>query len=154
MSKRNLATVTCSLRQSDILDFVEKYGISMCYDPQLPSSDKTALDAPEGYIPMYLSLFTIGNLRLPLNDFCLNVFEFFKCHFPLLNPFGVARVTTFAVACKAYGEKATVPLFRSFLTLGTAGDWLMFQKSPGPSILQSLVTLYLISLTENRSLSS
>ncbi|GKC10470.1 hypothetical protein Tco_1007252 [Tanacetum coccineum] len=73
MSKRNLATVTCSLSQSDLLEFVEQYGISMCYDPQLPSSDKTALDASEGYIHLYLSLFTIGNLRLPLNDFCLDM---------------------------------------------------------------------------------
>ncbi|GJZ01924.1 hypothetical protein Tco_0519885 [Tanacetum coccineum] len=134
MSKRNLVIVTCSLSQSDLLEFVEKYGISMCDEPQLPSSDKTALDALEGYIPLYLSLFTIGNLRLPLNDFCMDVFEFFKCHFPLLNPFRVARVTTIAVACKAYGGEAIVPFFRYFLTLGPAGDWLMFQKRFGPSI--------------------
>ncbi|GJS81446.1 hypothetical protein Tco_0747987 [Tanacetum coccineum] len=134
MSKRNLATVTCSLSRSDLLEFVEKHGISMCYDPQLPSSNKTAFDALEGYIPLYLSLFTIGNLRLPLNDLCLDVFKFFKCHFSLLNPFGVARVTTFVVAFKAYGGEATMPLFRSFLTLGPAGDWLTFQKRPGPNI--------------------
>ncbi|GKE93486.1 hypothetical protein Tco_1574581, partial [Tanacetum coccineum] len=48
--------------------FVKKYGIALCYDPQLPSSKQTALDAQ----------------------------RFFDCHFPLLNPFGVAQVTTFA----------------------------------------------------------
>ncbi|GJY48848.1 hypothetical protein Tco_0438804 [Tanacetum coccineum] len=47
------------------------------------------------------------------------------CHFP---PFKVARVTTFAVACKAYGGEAFVPLFRAFLTVGPASDWLTFQK--------------------------
>nr|GEY13482.1 hypothetical protein [Tanacetum cinerariifolium] len=66
MSKRNLVTVTCSLSQSDLLKFVEKYGISMCYDPQLHSSDKTALDALEGYISLYLSLFTIAPLGLSM----------------------------------------------------------------------------------------
>nr|GEV70472.1 ribonuclease H-like domain-containing protein [Tanacetum cinerariifolium] len=92
------------------------------------------VDAPEGYIPLYFSLFNIGNLRLPLNNFCLDVSEFFKCHFPLLKPFGVAYVTTFAVACKAYGGKATVPLFRSFLTFGPASYWLTFHKRPDPNI--------------------
>ncbi|GKB33194.1 ribonuclease H-like domain-containing protein, partial [Tanacetum coccineum] len=44
---RNLASVTCSLTQSDLLGFVEEYGIALCYDPQLSSSEKTALDALE-----------------------------------------------------------------------------------------------------------
>ncbi|GJX02784.1 hypothetical protein Tco_0188700 [Tanacetum coccineum] len=105
MSKRNLVTVTCSLNQSDLLEFVEKYGISMCYDPQLPSSDKPALDAPEGYIPLYISLFTISNLHLPL---CGKL--------------------------KGLRGEATVPLFRSFLTVGHAFDWLTFQKRHGPNI--------------------
>ncbi|GKE51320.1 hypothetical protein Tco_1486476, partial [Tanacetum coccineum] len=60
MSKRNLATVTCSLFQSDLVDFVEKYGITLCYDPQLLSSEHTALDTPDGYNPLYLSLFSIA----------------------------------------------------------------------------------------------
>ncbi|GJX36980.1 hypothetical protein Tco_0250283, partial [Tanacetum coccineum] len=88
----------------------------------------TDLDAPKGYIPLYLSLFSIGNLCFHLNNFCLDVFEIFRCHFPLLSPFGVARVTTFTVACKAYGREDTVPLFRSLLTLGPTGDWFTFQK--------------------------
>ncbi|GKE56788.1 hypothetical protein Tco_1495973, partial [Tanacetum coccineum] len=134
MSKRNFSTITCLLSQSDLVNFVEEYGISLCYDPKLPSSNATALDAPKGYIPLYLSLFSIGNLRFPLNNFCLDVFEFFRCHFTLLNPFGVARVTTFVVACKAYGGEATIPLFRSLLTLGLAGDWLTFQKRPAYGI--------------------
>nr|GEX85263.1 hypothetical protein [Tanacetum cinerariifolium] len=60
MSKRNLLTITCSLSQSDLVDFVDEYGISLCYDPKLPSSNSTALDAQIGYIPLYLSLFSIG----------------------------------------------------------------------------------------------
>ncbi|GKD41129.1 hypothetical protein Tco_1261336 [Tanacetum coccineum] len=131
---RNLSTITCSLSQSDLADFFDEYDIALCYDPKLPSSNATDLDAPKGYIPLYLSLFSIGNLCFPLNNFCLDVFEIFRCHFPLLSPFGVARVTTFTVACKAYGREATVPLFRSLLTLGPTGDWLTFQKRPGFSI--------------------
>ncbi|GKB52293.1 hypothetical protein Tco_0903046 [Tanacetum coccineum] len=43
-------------------------------------------------------------------------------------------VTTFDVTCKAYGEEATVPIFRPLLTLGPAGDWLTFQKRPGSGL--------------------
>nr|GEY11053.1 hypothetical protein [Tanacetum cinerariifolium] len=135
MSKRNLATVTCLLAQNDLVDFIEEYGIPWCYDPKLPKSGQTALNALDGYIPLYMSLFSIGNLRFPLNNFSLDVFEFFRCHFLLLNHFGVARVTTFAVSCKAYGGKATMPLFRAFLTLRAACDWITFQKRPGSKIL-------------------
>nr|GFA78170.1 hypothetical protein [Tanacetum cinerariifolium] len=99
MSKRNLKIVTCSLTQSGLMEFVEKYGIALCYDPQLPSYEQTALDAQNGYIPLYLSF-----------------------------PFGVARVTTFVVACNAYGGEPTLPLFRSLCTIGPADDWLTFPK--------------------------
>ncbi|GJW25333.1 hypothetical protein Tco_0039144 [Tanacetum coccineum] len=134
MSKRNLATVTCSLAQNDLVDFIKEYGIPWCYDPKHPESRQSALDAPKGYIPLYLSLFTISNLCFPLNDFCLDVFEFFQCYFPLLNPFVVSRVTTFLVSYKAYGGEAYVPRFKAFLIVGPAGDWLTFQKRRGSSI--------------------
>nr|GEU67668.1 hypothetical protein [Tanacetum cinerariifolium] len=62
------------------------------------------------------------------------MFLSFLCHFPLLNPFGDAHVTTFTIAYEAYGREATVPIFRSFLTLGPAGDWLTFQKRHVPNI--------------------
>ncbi|GKD06646.1 hypothetical protein Tco_1181620 [Tanacetum coccineum] len=143
MSKRNLATVTYSLTQSDLVEFVEKYGIALCYDPQLPSSEQTALDAQDGYISLCLYLFSIANLHLPLNTFCLYVFKFFDCHLPLLNPFGVAQVTTFVVVCKAYGGEPTLPLFRSLYTTGPAGDWLTFQKRSRhdiPQIFDSSMT--------------
>ncbi|GJV65599.1 plastid movement impaired 1-related 1 protein [Tanacetum coccineum] len=71
---RNLVSVTCSLTQSKLIGFIKEYDIALCYDPQLPSPEQTALDALKGYIPLYLSLFSIGNLRLPLNAFCLDVF--------------------------------------------------------------------------------
>nr|GEY79180.1 hypothetical protein [Tanacetum cinerariifolium] len=125
MSKRNLSTTTCSLSQSDFADFVDEYGIALCYDPKLPSSNTTTLDASKGYIPLYMSLFSIGNLHFPLNNFCLDVFEFFQCQFPLLNPFEVAPVTTFVVACKTYSGEATVPLFRDPLPIFTLRNHFM-----------------------------
>ncbi|GJV75590.1 reverse transcriptase domain-containing protein [Tanacetum coccineum] len=40
-------------------------------------------------------------------SFLLDVFDFFKCHFPFLNPFGVARLTSFVIAYIAYGREPT-----------------------------------------------
>nr|GEV01090.1 putative reverse transcriptase domain-containing protein [Tanacetum cinerariifolium] len=81
--------------KSEFLDFVEDYAIALCYDPIRPSEGQTVVDASKGYISLYLSLFSIGNLRLPFNHFFLDLYKFFQCHFPLLNPFGIARVTSF-----------------------------------------------------------
>ncbi|GJS43327.1 reverse transcriptase domain-containing protein [Tanacetum coccineum] len=107
---RNLVSVTCSLTQSKLIGFIKEYDIALCYDPQLPSPEQTALDALKGYIPLYLSLFSIGNLRLPLNAFCLDVFGL-------------------------RGEPS-LDLFRSLYNIGPAGDWLTFQKRSGPAIPQ------------------
>nr|GEY71107.1 hypothetical protein [Tanacetum cinerariifolium] len=132
---RNLASITCSVTQSELLRFDEAYGIPMCYDPQLPSSEQTALDAPK-------------------------VFKFFRCHFPLMNPFGVPRVTTFAIACKAYGEgEPSLPLFRSLYNVGPV-DSLVLDACPAlitdfchglgtfafPTLKNRLVRLYVIAL--------
>nr|GEU63538.1 hypothetical protein [Tanacetum cinerariifolium] len=43
----------------DLADFVNEYDIALCYDPKLPFSNATALDALKGYIPLYFSLFSI-----------------------------------------------------------------------------------------------
>ncbi|GJW49795.1 putative reverse transcriptase domain-containing protein [Tanacetum coccineum] len=41
-----------------------------------------------------------------------------------LNPFGCAKLTTFAVMCKAYGCEPSVELFRGFFNLFHGGKWL------------------------------
>nr|GEX48210.1 hypothetical protein [Tanacetum cinerariifolium] len=101
-----------------VVNFVEDYGIAMCYYPICPTDSQTVVDAPDGYIALCISLFSIGNLRLLFNHSCLVVFKFFNCHFPLLNPFGFACVTSFAVSYKAYGGELTLPLFRSLCSVG------------------------------------
>ncbi|GJZ07513.1 hypothetical protein Tco_0541306 [Tanacetum coccineum] len=38
--------------------------------------------------------------------------------------FGMIKLTTFAVMCKAYGSEPSLDLLRAFLNLGPGGDWL------------------------------
>ncbi|GKB12130.1 hypothetical protein Tco_0846053 [Tanacetum coccineum] len=55
-------------------------------------------------------------------------------HISRFNPFGLAKLTTFAVKCKAYGGKPSVDLLRAFLNLGHAGNWLTLSNWSGPSV--------------------
>lgn len=70
----------------------------------------------------------IQNFCLPLNDFLFDVIVYFKCNFALINPFAAAHLTSFAVACKAYGGEATLNLLRSLCIVGHARHWLKFQN--------------------------
>ncbi|GJR57380.1 hypothetical protein Tco_1499542 [Tanacetum coccineum] len=59
MSKWNLRSLTCFVTHSEFFDFIDDYGIVMCYDLICPSTNQIAVDAPDVYISLYLSLFTI-----------------------------------------------------------------------------------------------
>nr|GEW84571.1 hypothetical protein [Tanacetum cinerariifolium] len=61
---------------------------------------------------------------LPIPSFICKVLNYFKVHISRFNPFGMVKLTTFAVMCRAYGGEPTVNLLRSFLNLIRAGDWL------------------------------
>ncbi|GKB78385.1 hypothetical protein Tco_0945280 [Tanacetum coccineum] len=134
MPKHGIASATCTATGEEYVEFVDRFLIPSCYDHVLPNSGHTALDVPPGYVALYLPLFTVGNFLFPLNKFFLDVLNFFQCHISLLNPFGVVRLSSFAVACKACGGELTLSLFRSLFTLGPAGDWLTFQKRHGDSV--------------------
>ncbi|GKD62538.1 hypothetical protein Tco_1300047 [Tanacetum coccineum] len=84
----------------------------------LPKKSQTILDAPLGYIGLYTHHFSLSNLRLPIPPFICKVLNYFKVHISGFNPFGMVKLTTFAMMCKAYGGKPSVDLLRSFLNLG------------------------------------
>ncbi|GKB39412.1 hypothetical protein Tco_0884354 [Tanacetum coccineum] len=90
----------------------------------LPKKSQTILDAPLGYVGLYTYHFSLSNLRLPISPFICEVLNYFKVHIFHFNPFGMVKLTTFTVMCKAYRGELSVDLLRSFLNLGPAGDWL------------------------------
>ncbi|GKD52333.1 hypothetical protein Tco_1281309 [Tanacetum coccineum] len=134
MPKRGGACITCTVTREEYIEFLDRFMIPSCYNPVLPRPDQTAFDTPPSYVALYLSLFSFGNFLLPLNKFFLDVLEFFRCYISLLNPFGAIRLSSFAVACRAYGGVPTLPLFRSLFTLGPSGDWVTFQKRSEDSV--------------------
>nr|GEW72229.1 hypothetical protein [Tanacetum cinerariifolium] len=84
----------------------------------LPKRSQTILDASLGYVGLYTHHFSISNLRLPIPPFICKVLNYFKLHISNFNPFGMVKLTTFVVMCKAYGEMN----FRSFMLGGVDGE--------------------------------
>ncbi|GJW25339.1 hypothetical protein Tco_0039150 [Tanacetum coccineum] len=92
----------------------------------------------ERFVGLYTHYFTLSNLRIPISSFICEVLNYFKVHIFRFNPFGMVKLTTFAVICKAYGGELTVDLLRSFLNLSPAGDWLTLLNRGGAHVPKAL----------------
>ncbi|GKB23962.1 hypothetical protein Tco_0863363 [Tanacetum coccineum] len=112
MPRLRISNATCTVTREEYTSFIDRFHIPSCYDPVLPRSHRTALDALPSYVVLYLSLFIVGNFQLPLDKIFLKVLDFFKCHISLLTPFGTVCLSSFVVACRAYGGEPTLSLFR------------------------------------------
>nr|GEX29527.1 hypothetical protein [Tanacetum cinerariifolium] len=84
------------------------------------SEEETILDSLLGYVGLHTHQFSLSNLRLPIPPFICKVLNYFKVHISRVNPFGLVKLTTFAIMCKSYGGEPYVELLRSFLNLGHA----------------------------------
>nr|GEY26238.1 hypothetical protein [Tanacetum cinerariifolium] len=57
-------------------EFLSSYSIPSKYRVILPTPTQTILGAPPGYIGLYTHCFSLANLRLPLNDFFFEVYDY------------------------------------------------------------------------------
>ncbi|GJY17073.1 hypothetical protein Tco_0388564 [Tanacetum coccineum] len=90
--------------------------------------NQSIFDAPDGFVGLYYHSFSPSNIRIPLHPFFLEVLQYYDVHISRLDPFDLAKLTTYIVMCKAYGFEPNLNAFRGFLNLGPAGDWLTFSK--------------------------
>ncbi|GJX27178.1 hypothetical protein Tco_0233474 [Tanacetum coccineum] len=113
--KNTLAIQRCALSRKELDEFLSYYPIPLEYRVILPTSTQTILDALPGYIGLYTHCFSLATLRLPLNDFF----------------------------CEVYDYEPFVELFHGFFNLCKAGSWLTFQKRSEkhiPSLLANVIT--------------
>ncbi|GJR65234.1 retrovirus-related pol polyprotein from transposon TNT 1-94 [Tanacetum coccineum] len=103
---------------------VVDYDIPQDVRVKLSKRNQTIFDAPLGFVGLYTHSFTLSNLRIPLLKFFSEVLNYFKVHISRLNPFGLAKLMTFEVMCKAYGGEPCIELLRAFLNLGHARNWM------------------------------
>nr|GEU98310.1 hypothetical protein [Tanacetum cinerariifolium] len=68
-AKNALGIQRCELSRKELYEFLSSYSIPSEYLVILPTPTQTILDAPPGYIGLYIHCFSLDNLRLPLNDF-------------------------------------------------------------------------------------
>nr|GEV39466.1 hypothetical protein [Tanacetum cinerariifolium] len=80
--------------------------------------------------------FSVGDIQawIPLPKFFSEVLNYFKVHISHFNPFGLAKLMTFGMMCKAYGGEPTVDLLRTFLNLIHAGNWLTLSNVGYPNV--------------------
>nr|GEV15022.1 hypothetical protein [Tanacetum cinerariifolium] len=119
-----IASQTCTLTNEQLTQFIQDFDIPQDVKIILTKRSQTIFDAPLGYVDLYTHHFSLSNLRLPIISFICKVLNYFKVHISCFNPFGMVKLTTFAVMCRAYVGELTVNLLCSFLNLGRAGDWL------------------------------
>ncbi|GJV55761.1 hypothetical protein Tco_1456766 [Tanacetum coccineum] len=104
----------------------------------LPKRSQTILDVPLGFVGLYTHHLTLSNLRLPIPEFIYEVLNYLKVHIFRLNPFGMVKLTTFVVMCKAYGGEPNLDMLRAFLNLGHVSNWLALSNRGGADIPKAL----------------
>nr|GEV08527.1 hypothetical protein [Tanacetum cinerariifolium] len=138
-SKFLIASQTCTLTKEQLTQFVQDFDIPHDAKIILPKRSQIIFDAPLGYVGLYTHHFLLSNLRLPISSVICKVLNYFKVHISRFNPFGMVKLTTFVVMCRAYGSEPTMKLLRSFLNLGCAGNWLTLSNRGSANVPIALV---------------
>lgn len=100
--------------------------IKSCYPPNI----KLFLMPQKVYVGLYTHAFTLSNLRIPIHPLILEFCQYYQVHISRFNPFGLAKLTTYIVMCKAYGYEPTLSVLRGFMNLYPGGNWLTLAKRP------------------------
>lgn len=95
---------------------------------------------------LYTHAFTRSNIRIPLHPLFLELLQYYEVHISRFNPFGLAKLTTYIVMCKAYGYEPTLNMLRGFLNLCPGGDWLTLSKR-GEADVPVLITKPFTNIT-------
>ncbi|KAJ0540175.1 hypothetical protein HanRHA438_Chr08g0369641 [Helianthus annuus] len=72
-------------------------------------------------------MFDNCNYRLPLTKFLVEVLMFHEVHLSQMNPFGLAKVCQFELACRGLESDPDLHVFRAFYKLNQSGDWYIFE---------------------------
>lgn len=145
-AKRIIRQQKCTLSRDALAEFLNDYPIAKQYKVMLPSKNQSIYDAPKGYVGLYTHAFTRSNLRIPLHPLFLEFLQYYEVHISRFNLFGLDKLTTYIVMCKAYGYEPTVTVLRGFLKLCPGGNWLTLSKR-GKHDVQVLVTKPFANIT-------
>ncbi|MFS8027528.1 hypothetical protein Hanom_Chr16g01499721 [Helianthus anomalus] len=107
--------------------FASQYAIPVSLNPILPAKDTPIYPFVPGKIGVYTRLFDYCNYRLPLTKFLIEVLLFHEVHLSQMNPFGLAKVCHFELACRGLNSDPDLNVSRAFYKLNRSSSWYTFE---------------------------
>ncbi|KAJ0535832.1 hypothetical protein HanOQP8_Chr09g0336171 [Helianthus annuus] len=126
-NKSNLSGCFNILNRNGLAWYGDKYAIPASLHPILPEKDTPIYPFVAGKIGVYTRLFDYCNYRLSLTKFLIDVLLFHEVHLSQMNPFGLAKVCHFELACRGLGSDPDLDVFRAFYKLNRSGSWYTFE---------------------------
>ncbi|MFS8023017.1 hypothetical protein Hanom_Chr16g01446471 [Helianthus anomalus] len=126
-NKSNLSGCFNVLNRNGLEWYVNQYSIPTSLNPILPVKDMTIYPFVPGKIGVYTRMFDYCNYRLPLTKFLIEVLMFHEVHLSRMNPFGLAKVCQFELACRGLESDPDLDVFRAFYKLNRSGEWYTFE---------------------------
>ncbi|KAM0068013.1 hypothetical protein Hdeb2414_s0002g00068181 [Helianthus debilis subsp. tardiflorus] len=120
--KSNLSGCFSILSKKGLQWYIDSYEIPASLHPTLPEKDTPIYPFVPGKIGVYTRLFDYCNYHLPLTKFFIEVLLFHEVHLTQMNPFGLAKVCHFELACPGLGSNPDLDVFRAFYRLNQSGS--------------------------------
>ncbi|MFS8017653.1 hypothetical protein Hanom_Chr15g01382981 [Helianthus anomalus] len=126
-NKSNMSRCFNVFNRSDLEWLVQQYLIPSSLNRTLPEKDTTIYPFVPGKIGVYTRMFDYCNYRLPLTKFLIRVLMFHEVHLSQMNPFGLAKMCQFELACRGLESDPGLDVFRAFYRLNRTEDWYTFE---------------------------
>ncbi|GKD36150.1 hypothetical protein Tco_1251659 [Tanacetum coccineum] len=105
-----------------LLKFTSEYGIPEDLHPELPGTEDTIVDFPEGKVGVYTKFF--------------DILGYYQIHLSQLFVIGATKVGHFEITCCVLNIIPTLNLFRMFYIPSYNSGWMSFSKRPGKNTSQ------------------
>ncbi|MFS7913133.1 hypothetical protein Hanom_Chr02g00138251 [Helianthus anomalus] len=101
-------------KEEELHNLIQNFAFPADLGVQFPIATSTALDAPPGYMTLYVAFFREGNFRLSMSKFLGDVLMRYGIHISQVNALGLPQVTHFEFICRAQKIEPTFEMFNVF----------------------------------------
>ncbi|MFS7922017.1 hypothetical protein Hanom_Chr03g00243681 [Helianthus anomalus] len=115
-------------KEEELNNLIQNFAFPSDWGVQFPIATSTALDAPPGYITLYVDFFQEGNFRLPMSKFVGEVLTGYGIHISQINALGLHRITHFEFICRAQRIVPTFEKFNVFYYVTYIGGFYSFNS--------------------------
>ncbi|MFS7898201.1 hypothetical protein Hanom_Chr00s018149g01757911 [Helianthus anomalus] len=123
-NKSNLSGCFNVLTQKGLDWYVDSYAIPRSLNPVLPKKNTPIYP----FVPGKIGIYTLG------------VLLFHEVHLTQVNPFGLAKISHFELACRSLGSEPDLDVFRAFYKLNRSGNWYTLEVRDKSSCCYTWIT--------------